>query len=87
MTLTPVSQKPIEMSFSAEKISLDEGLLLLCEIEARNGIFQFFTNCIKEDCHSGYENNYTDLFNLDLLKYMNQGLKPQVVNSLIVSKI
>lgn len=53
-TLSPVCKKPIEMSFSAEKISSDGGLLLLREIEARNGILQSITNCIKEDRHSGY---------------------------------
>ena len=42
------------MSFSAEKISSDGGLLLLREIEAQNGILQSITNCIKEDRHSGY---------------------------------
>jgi|APCry1669189204_1035204.scaffolds.fasta_scaffold13380_2 hypothetical protein len=53
-TLTPVSKKPIEMSFSAEKISSNGGLLLLREMEARNGILQSITNCIAEDRHSGY---------------------------------
>jgi len=42
------------MSFSAEKISSDGGLLLLREIEARSGILQSITNCIQEDRHSGY---------------------------------
>ena len=53
-TLTPDYKKPIEMSFSAEKITSDGGLLLLRMIEARNGILQSITNCIQEDCHSGY---------------------------------
>ena len=53
-TLSPDYKKPIEMSSSAEKISSDRGLLLLREIEARNGILQSITNCIQEDCHSGY---------------------------------
>ncbi len=52
--LSPVCIKPIEMSFSAEKISSDGGLLLLREIGARNGILQSITNCISEDRHSGY---------------------------------
>lgn len=42
------------MSFSAEKISTDGGLLLLREIEASSGILQSITNCIAEDRHSGY---------------------------------
>ena len=53
-TLSPVCKKPIEMSFSAEKISVDGGLLLLREIEARNGLLQSITNCIREDRHIGY---------------------------------
>ena len=53
-TLAPVCKKPIEMSFSAEKISSDGGLLLLREIEARSGILQSITNCIAEDRHAGY---------------------------------
>jgi hypothetical protein len=52
--LSSVCKKPIEMSFSAEKISSDGGLLLLREIEARNGILQSISNCIQEDRHSGY---------------------------------
>ena len=52
--LSPVCKKPIEMSFSAEKISSDGGLLLLREIEAQNSILQSITNCIKEDRHPGY---------------------------------
>jgi len=53
-TLSPVCKKPIEMSFSAEKISSDGGLLLLREIETRNGILQSITNCIQEDRRPGY---------------------------------
>jgi len=52
--LSPVCKKPIEISFSAEKISSDGGLLLLRETEARNGILQSITNCIREDRHTGY---------------------------------
>ena len=53
-TLSPVCKKPIEIGFSAEKISSDGGLLLLREIEARSGILQSITNCIAEDRHAGY---------------------------------
>lgn len=56
--LSQVCKKPIEMSFSVEKISLDGGLLLLREIEARSGILQSITNCIGEDRHSGYINTF-----------------------------
>jgi hypothetical protein len=54
-TLSPVCKKPIEMNFSAERISSDGRLLLLREIEARNGgILKSITNCIQEDRHFGY---------------------------------
>lgn len=52
--LSPVCKKPIEISFTAEKISSDGGLLLLREIEERNGLFQSITNCNREDRHTGY---------------------------------
>jgi hypothetical protein len=52
--LSSVCKKPIELSFSAEKISSDGGLLLLREIEAQTGILQSITNCIHEDRHTGY---------------------------------
>jgi hypothetical protein len=52
--LASVCKKPIEISFSAEKISTDGGLLLLREIEERNGILQSITDCIQEDRHTGY---------------------------------
>lgn len=54
INLSAVSKKPIEMSFSAEKISSDGGLLILREIEDRMGLLQTITNCIQEDRHSGY---------------------------------
>jgi hypothetical protein len=53
-TLSPVCKKPIEIGFSAEKISSDGGLLLLREIESRSGILQSITNCIAEDRQAGY---------------------------------
>jgi hypothetical protein len=52
--LSSVCKKPIEISFTAEKISSDGGLLLLREIEGRNGILQSIANCIQEDRHPGY---------------------------------
>ena len=52
--LSSVCSKPIQISFSAEKISSDGGLLLLREIEGRKGILESITNCIREDRHTGY---------------------------------
>jgi hypothetical protein len=52
--LSSVCKKPIELGFTAEKISSDGGLLLLREIEAQSGILQAITNCIEEERHPGY---------------------------------
>jgi len=52
--LSPVCKKPIEISFTAEKISSDGGLLLLREVENHSRILQAITNCIEEDRHPGY---------------------------------
>ncbi|MCX6235180.1 MAG: IS1380 family transposase [Bacteroidetes bacterium] len=52
--LSSICKKPIELCFTAEKISSDGGLLLLREIEAQSGLLQAITNCIEEDRHLGY---------------------------------
>jgi hypothetical protein len=52
--LSPVCKKPIELSFTAEKISSDGGLLLLREVESQIGLLQAISNCIEEDRHPGY---------------------------------
>ena len=52
--LSPVCKKPIELSYTAEKISSDGGLLLLREVESQSGILKAITNCIEEDRHPGY---------------------------------
>jgi len=52
--LAPINKKPVEISFTAEKISSDGGLLLLREVENQIGIIKAITNCIEDDRHPGY---------------------------------
>ena len=52
--LAPVCKKPIELAFTAEKVSSDGGLLLLREVEAQSGILKAIAECINEDRHPGY---------------------------------
>lgn len=52
--LSPVSRKGIEVSFTAESISADGGLLLLKEMENNIGIISAITSCINDDRHSSY---------------------------------
>ena len=52
--LSSVCKKPIELGFTAEKISSDGGLLLLREVETQSGILKAITNCIEEERHPGY---------------------------------
>ncbi|MBL7111388.1 MAG: IS1380 family transposase [Bacteroidales bacterium] len=52
--LSPVCKKTIELSYTAEKISSDGGLLLLREVENQSGILKAICNCIEEDRHPGY---------------------------------
>src|ERR1035437_552795 len=52
--LSSIRNKPVEVSFSSEKISSDGGLLLLKEIENQIGIIDAITSCIKDTRHQGY---------------------------------
>jgi hypothetical protein len=52
--LASVCKKPVELSFAAEKVSSDGGLLLLREVEKQSGILQAIAGCIEEDRHPGY---------------------------------
>jgi hypothetical protein len=52
--LTPVKNKPVQVSFSAEKISSDGGLLLLKEVENKIGIIKKISQCIKDERHPSY---------------------------------
>jgi len=52
--LSPVSKKPIELRFTAERISADGGLLLLKEVENNIGIINSITDCINDDRHPSY---------------------------------
>ena len=52
--LAPVSKKPVELTFTGEKISTDGGLLLLRELENQIGILDAIGNCIADERHQGY---------------------------------
>lgn len=52
--LKPLNKKPIELGFTAEKISSDGGLLLLREVENQVGILDSITHCINDTRHPGY---------------------------------
>lgn len=53
-SLSPLSKKPVEVSFTAEKISTDGGLLLLNEVEKNIGIIKAIAGCIKDERHQSY---------------------------------
>jgi hypothetical protein len=50
----PLDKKPIELTFTAEKVSSDGGLLLLREVENHIGIVSALTDCIDDTRHPGY---------------------------------
>jgi hypothetical protein len=52
--LSPINKKPVEVSFTAEKISTDGGLLLLNEVENNIGIIKAIASCIRDDRHQSY---------------------------------
>ncbi len=52
--LFPVQQKPIELTYSGEKISSDGGLLLLKEVDNQIGIIERFKNCIQDNRDQRY---------------------------------
>jgi hypothetical protein len=52
--LSSVNKKPVEVSFTGEKISSDGGLLLLKEIENNIGIVKAIAGCIKDERHQSY---------------------------------
>ena len=55
--LDPVSKKPVELSFTGEKISTDGGLLLLRESENQIGLLDAISDCITDNRHQGYVNH------------------------------
>jgi hypothetical protein len=52
--LSPINKKRVEVSFTAEKISTDGGLLLLNEVENNIGIIKAIAGCIKDERHQSY---------------------------------
>src|SRR6266508_3836942 len=55
--LGPVCGKPLEISFSAEKVSTDGGLMLLKEVDNAIGIVDALASCIQDDRHQSYVNH------------------------------
>ena len=52
--LSPLLKKPIEVSFTAEKISSDAGWLLLKEVEENIGIIDAIAGCVDDERHQSY---------------------------------
>jgi len=52
--LAPVSKKPVELTFTGEKISTEGGLLLLREIDNQTGLLDAISDCIADHRHQGY---------------------------------
>jgi hypothetical protein len=55
-----LDKKPIELSFTSEKVSSDGGLLLLREVENQIGILRALTDCIDDTRHPGYIQHTVD---------------------------
>jgi hypothetical protein len=53
-SLSPINKKRIEVSFTAETISTDGGLLLLKEVENKTGVIKAIAGCIKDQRHQSY---------------------------------
>ena len=56
LDLFPVSGKPVELSFTGDRISSDGGLLLLREVENQLGLIDRISNCITDN----RDQRYTD---------------------------
>jgi len=52
--LAPVDKKPVDLTFTGNKISTDGGLLLLREIENQIGLLGAISDCIADARHQGY---------------------------------
>ena len=48
LNLFQVQQKPLELTYTGEKISTDGGLLILKEVENQIGIINKINDCIKD---------------------------------------
>lgn len=57
LNLFPVQNKPLELTYSGEKISSDGGLLLLREVDSHINIIDDFTNCIYDHRDQRYINH------------------------------
>ncbi|MCD4676635.1 MAG: IS1380 family transposase [Desulfobacula sp.] len=54
LNLFQVKNKPIELSYTGEKISVDGGLLLLKDVDNQLGIINKFSSCIDDDRDQRY---------------------------------
>ena len=54
LTLFPVADKKVELSFTGDRISSDGGLLLLREVENQLGLINSISNCISDDRDQRY---------------------------------
>jgi len=52
--LSSVNKKPVEISFTGEKISTDGGLLILNEVEKNIGVIKAIASCIIDERHQSY---------------------------------
>ena len=52
--LQSIQGKRIDLSFTAENVSVDGGLLLLKEVEKQIGLIKGIASCIKDNRHQGY---------------------------------
>ena len=58
--IKPLNKKPLELSFTSEKVSSDGGLLLLREVENQIGILSALTECLDDSRHTGYIQHTVD---------------------------
>ena len=54
LDLYPVSGKPVELSFTGDKISSDGGLLLLREVESQSGLIDRISDCNTDNRDARY---------------------------------
>ena len=53
-SITPIKNKPIEVSFTAPDLSSQGGLLLMNEYEQQHGFIDKLTNCIEDARHQPF---------------------------------
>ncbi len=67
--LSPVGNKKVELSFSANPISSDGGLLLLKETKQTIGLFNRLSSCLTDTRNQGYvKHSYQEIFSQRILQ-------------------